>query len=124
MRLGQRDTELLTVSGFSMPAADDSREGMNYTPTDQLRHDLKTPLTTIYSRAYLLGRRIRRSPTLSEEERVAMLAGLAVIEASVQEMVVVIDVIGHDPRDGHRDRTGPASPGDEGRGRGGGSPPC
>ena len=101
-----------------MPAADDSREGTNYTPTDQLRHDLKTSLTTIYSRAYLLGRRIRRSPTLSEEERVVMLADLAIIEASVQAMVVVIDGMESDLRSGRADAPRTGSPDEENQGRG------
>ena len=39
-----------------MPAADDSPDGIVYDPTDQLRHDLKTPLTTIAGRAHLLAR--------------------------------------------------------------------
>ena len=30
-----------------MPAADASPDGIVYDPLDQLRHDLKTPLTTI-----------------------------------------------------------------------------
>jgi hypothetical protein len=33
-----------------MPAADDTPEGPVYDAADQLQHDLKTPLTTIYAR--------------------------------------------------------------------------
>ena len=71
-----------------------------YDPLDQLRHDLKTPLTTIYGRAHLLGRAISRSPTLSHGERATMLAGLATIEAAVREMVTRIDTIGDGSGDG------------------------
>ena len=71
-----------------------------YDPLDQLRHDLKTPLSTIYGRAQLLGRAVSRSPTLAYEERAKMLAGLATIEAAVREMVTRIDNIGDGGGDG------------------------
>ena len=77
-----------------MPAADDAPDEFVYTPADQLRHDLKSPLTTIYARAYLLGRAIRRAPSLSDEDRTRMLAGVTAIEAAVREMVTVVDGIG------------------------------
>ena len=60
-------------------------------PLDRLRHDLKSPLTTIRGRAYLLARAVRRAPSLTEEERTRMLAGVAAIETAVTAMVVVID---------------------------------
>ena len=52
-----------------MPVADDIPDGSVDDAADQLKHDLKTPLTTIYSRAYLLGRAARRAPSLPDEER-------------------------------------------------------
>ena len=53
-------------------------------PLDLLRHDgLKTPLVTIHSRAQLLARSIQRSPSLADEERVRMLAGLTSIVVAV-----------------------------------------
>ena len=52
-----------------MSAAHDGSDGINSAPLDQLRHDLKTPLTTIHARAQLLERAIRRSPSLPEDER-------------------------------------------------------
>ena len=36
-------------------------------PLDQLRYDLKTPLTTIHGRAQLLARAMRRAPSPMEE---------------------------------------------------------
>ncbi len=64
---------------------------------DRLRHDLRSPLTTIRGRAYLLARAVRRAPSLTEEERTRMLAGVAAIEAAVAAMVVVIDGMDGDP---------------------------
>jgi hypothetical protein len=48
-------------------------------------------LTTIQFRAHLLARSVQRSPSISEQERVAMLAGLTSIVGAVQAMVTVID---------------------------------
>jgi signal transduction histidine kinase len=91
--LFHRDTELLFARGFSMPAADASPDGIVYDPLDQLRHDLKTPLTTISGHAYLLARSVRRSSSLSDEERARMLDGVATIEAMVLGMVALIDAM-------------------------------
>ena len=77
-----------------MNAADDSPNGFVYDAADQRRHDLKTPLTTIHARAQLLEYTIRRSPALADEERVPMLAGIAMIEAAVHHMNPVIDAVG------------------------------
>ena len=76
-----------------MPAADASPDGIVYDPLDQLRHDLKTPLTTISGRAYFLARSVRRSSSLSDEERARMLDGVATIEAMVLAMVALIDAM-------------------------------
>ena len=89
-----------------MRAADDSPDGFVYDAIDQPRHDLKTPLTTISARAYLLGRAIRRSPSLADEERARMLPGVFAIETAVREMVTHIDAVGHAARDGRTDPTG------------------
>jgi signal transduction histidine kinase len=62
-------------------------------PVDQLRHDLKTPLTTIKGHSDLLARAVRRSPSLTEAERQAMLARLAAVSAAVGEMVAVIEAM-------------------------------
>jgi len=62
-------------------------------PLDQLRHDLRSPLTTIRGRAYLLARAVRRAPSLTEDERARMLAGVAAIETAVAIMVTVIEGI-------------------------------
>jgi signal transduction histidine kinase len=86
-----------------MHTADDSFDGVVYSPADQFRHDLKTPLTTIYARAHLLARSIRRSPTLSAEEQVTMLAGVTTIEAAVREMTTRIDAMGRESPDGSGD---------------------
>ena len=77
-----------------MPAADDASDELVYDATDQLRHDLKTPLTAIYVRAYLLARAIRRAPSLADEERVTMLAGITAIETAVRTMTARIDAMG------------------------------
>ena len=78
-----------------------AQDGYPLNALDQLRHDLKSPLTTIYGRTQLLERTIQRSPSLSEEERTKLLAGLAVIESSVQRFVSVIDGMNDDqPPDG------------------------
>ena len=73
--------------------ADDQAHGRNpLNRLNQLRHALKTPLTTIRSRAYLLARTVRRSRSLTEEES-RILEGLAAIDAAVVAMVVIIDDI-------------------------------
>jgi K+-sensing histidine kinase KdpD len=80
-----------------MPLRDDTSPDGAYDAHDQLRHDLKTPLTTILARAHLLARGVQRSPSLSEEERGKMLAGLTSIAEAVQQLVTVID--GMQPRE-------------------------
>lgn len=72
-------------------------------PYDQLRHDLKTPLTTISGHAQLLGRVIRRSPSLRDDERARMLERLATIEAAVRTMVRVIEAMERERKDGSPD---------------------
>ena len=74
-----------------MRAADESPDGVVSDAVDQLRHDLKSPLTTIHGRAYLLARAVRRAPSLTEDERTRMLDGVAAIEEAVQAMVITID---------------------------------
>jgi signal transduction histidine kinase len=81
-----------------MHAEDEAYAERPLDPLDRLRHDLRSPLTTIRGRAYLLARAVRRAPSLSDDERTGMLAGVAAIEAAVAAMVVVIDGI-----DGDRD---------------------
>ena len=86
-----------------MSAMHDASEGIKSAPLDQLCHDLKTPLTTIHSRAQLLERAIRRSPSLPEDERARMLAAVVTIEAAVRAMVPLIDSIGKAGHDGRSD---------------------
>ena len=86
-----------------MSAADDAPDESIYGPFDQLRHDLKSPLTTIHGRAQLLGRAIRRCPSLPEDEQARMLAALVAIEAAVRAMVPLIDSMGDAGTDGTRD---------------------
>ena len=74
-----------------MHAEDDTQAGLPLDPLDLLRHNLRSPLTTIRARAYLLARAVRRAPSLSEEERTRMLAGVAAIETAVAAMVTVIE---------------------------------
>ena len=79
-----------------MHAEDETHAEHPLDPLDRLRHDLRSPLTTIRGRAYLLARAVRRAPSLSEEERTRMLAGVSAIEAAVAAMVVVIEGIDGD----------------------------
>jgi K+-sensing histidine kinase KdpD len=79
-----------------MHAEDETHAERSLDPLDRLRHDLRSPLTTIRGRAYLLARAVHRAPSLSEEERARMLAGVAAIEAAVAAMVVVIEGINGD----------------------------
>jgi len=81
-----------------MCAVDDSSDGVAFDAADQFRHDLKTPLTTIYARAYLLARAIRRAPSLTDEERVTMLAGITAIETAVRDISAMIDAMGDENR--------------------------
>ena len=74
-----------------MQAEDGTQAGHSLDPLDLLRHNLRSPLTTIRARAYLLARAVRRAPSLTEEERTRMLAGVAAIEAAVAAMVIVIE---------------------------------
>ena len=86
-----------------MSAADDAPDEFIYGPVDQLRHDLKSPLTTIHGRAQLLARAIRRSPSLPEDERARMLAAVVMIEAAVRAMVPLIDRMGDAGTEGRGD---------------------
>ena len=74
-----------------MHAEDETHAERPLGPLARLRHDLRSPLTTIRGRAYLLARAVRRAPSLSDDERTRMLAGVEAIEAAVAAMVVVID---------------------------------
>jgi signal transduction histidine kinase len=77
-----------------VPDGADGPDEFVYDAADQLRHDLKTPLTAIYARAYLLARAIRRAPSLADEERMTMLAGITAIETAVRTMTACIDAMG------------------------------
>jgi signal transduction histidine kinase len=79
-----------------MQAADKTGDGFRLDAVEQLRHDLRSPLTTVRGRAYLLARAVRRAPSLTEEERTRMLEGVAAIETAVVAMVAVIDDINSD----------------------------
>jgi K+-sensing histidine kinase KdpD len=89
-----------------MPSLDDADDAPPPDSFDQLRHDLKTPLTTIHARAQLLSRAIRRSPSLTEDERARMLQSLATIEEAVRAMVTSIDALERDAEDGSSDSAG------------------
>jgi signal transduction histidine kinase len=86
-----------------MSLGDDALPDPRDVAFDQLRHDLKTPLTAISARAQLVARMVRRSSGLTELERGAMLDSLAAIEQAVRAMVPRIDGIGRDPPDGRED---------------------
>jgi hypothetical protein len=89
-----------------MRPAHDTPDGFVDDAFDQLRHDLKSHLTTIYARAHLLGRAIRRLSSLTDEERAKMLDGVVTIENAVREMVTVVDGITPPASDGSADSTG------------------
>jgi len=76
-----------------MQAEDETHAERPLDSLDRLRHDLRSPLTTIRGRAYLLARAVRRAPSLTEEERTRMLAGVTAIETAVAAMVTVIEGI-------------------------------
>jgi signal transduction histidine kinase len=86
-----------------MSAADDAPGGPPHGPHARLRHDLKSPLTTIYARAQLLARSIRRSPSLTDEERTRMLAGITAIEVALREMDTVIEGMSNAGDEGRND---------------------
>jgi K+-sensing histidine kinase KdpD len=86
-----------------MCAADDAPDGFVHAPLDQLRHDLKTPLTTFHGRAQLLDRAIRRSPSLPEDERARMLTAVVPIETAVRVVVRLIDSMSGAGADGGSD---------------------
>ena len=86
-----------------MPPATDDTPPPAFGPGDQLRHDLRSPLTAIHARAQLLGRAIQRSPSLTVEEQTRMLESLAIIQEAVRTMVPVINTIGRDDADGSPD---------------------
>src|SRR5687768_11531561 len=87
------ETAPLFWRGCTMPAADDAPDGLPHGPHDQLRHDLKSSLTTISARTQLLARHIRRASSLQEEERTRMLAGITAMETAVQTLCAVIDAM-------------------------------
>ena len=76
-----------------MSPGDDTPRDRSHNSLDQLRHDLKTPLTTIHGRAQLLTRAVRRSPSLADEERTRILEGLATIETEVLTLAAMIDAM-------------------------------
>jgi signal transduction histidine kinase len=76
-----------------MHADDETHAERPLDPLDRLRHDLRSPLTTIRGRAFLLARAVHRAPSLTEEERARMLTGVAAIETAVATMVAVIEGI-------------------------------
>jgi signal transduction histidine kinase len=80
-----------------MPPTPEDTPPHAYGPGDQLRHDLKSPLTTIHARAQLLGRAVQRASSLTDEESMRMLAGLVEIQAAVREIVAVIDAMVDEP---------------------------
>jgi signal transduction histidine kinase len=90
-----------------MPSTPEDTLPPVYGPGDQLRHDLKSSLTTIHGHAQLLGRAIRRSPSLADNERGQMLEGVTTIEGAVREMVALIDAMG---REGSRPTDSGADP--------------
>ena len=81
-----------------MAETDTSPDWPAHDPSDQLRHDLKTPLVAIHGRAQLLARAVRCSRSLSDTERETFLDGLTAIEGAVREMVTLIDDIGREGR--------------------------
>jgi signal transduction histidine kinase len=89
-----------------MPCPDDIDDVPPPDALDQLRHDLKTPLTTIHARVQLLGRAIRRSPSLTDDEQARMLESLATIDEAVRTMVTVIDAMGRDRPERSSDSAG------------------
>lgn len=68
----------------------------------QLHHELKTPLTVAHARAQLVARMVRRSPSLTEPERGAMLASLAALELALRAMLPLIDGIGRTRPEDHQ----------------------
>ena len=76
-----------------MHAEDETHAERPLDPLDRLRHDLRSPLTTIRGRAYLLAQAVRRAPSLPEDERARLLTGVAAIETAVATMVAVIEGI-------------------------------
>ena len=76
-----------------MSPGDDTPPDRPRNSLDQIRHDLKTPLTTIHGRAQLLTRAVRRSPSLADEERTRMLEGLATIETEARALAAMIDAL-------------------------------
>ena len=79
-----------------MPAEDETDAAYPLDRLDRLRHELRSPLTTIRGRAYLLARAVNRAPSLTDDERSRMLAGVAAIETAVTTMVTVIEGIDGD----------------------------
>ena len=101
-----------------MPPTPDDPPLPVYGPGDQLRHDLKTPLTSLSGHAQLVARAIRRTPALTDNERARMLESLATIEAAVQIMVPLIEAIGREGAETAPDSVDSADPGDEDPGGG------
>jgi hypothetical protein len=67
-------------------------------------------LTTIAGRAQVPARLVRRSSSVSEEERVRILAGLVAINGAVEHLVVVINAMmpdGPDRQDPTQTRSAP-----------------
>ena len=73
----------------------------------QLRDDLITSVSTIYGRADFLTRAIRRSPSLTDDERTRMLEGLAMIEVAVRNLITLIHAIDALEREGGDGVTSP-----------------
>ncbi len=83
-----------------MEAEDETGDGYRLDAVDQLRHDLRSSLTTIRGRAYLLAGAVRRAPSLTDDERTRMLDSVEAIETAVMAMAAVIDGIDADAAPG------------------------
>jgi hypothetical protein len=100
VRMAGHDANPPLPEGSPMSRTDATPPDGYADPHDQLRHDLKSPLTTILGRAQLLSRAIRRSPSLAEEERATMLASTLAVETAVLAMVATIEALGGEEPDG------------------------
>jgi len=70
------------------------------TERNHTQHGLNTPLTVILGRAQLLTRAVQRSSALPELERVALLDGLAAIEAAARVLATQVAAFGYEEPDG------------------------
>lgn len=80
-----------------MPARHDTPLGGMDESHAQLRHDLLTPVTVISARVGMMERTVRRSDSMTDDERDRLLADARSIQAAILAVCAVVDGLAERP---------------------------